>query len=87
MLLYLGMGKKAFVTTGDIEKLKFYFQVTGTGGGMSIKYDDHIYIAPSGVQKERLEPSHMFVMDFKTRQYLRKPTVCNLCSHCVIDAE
>lgn len=27
--------------------------VTGTGGGISIKLDDEIYIAPSGVQKER----------------------------------
>jgi methylthioribulose-1-phosphate dehydratase len=26
--------------------------VTGTGGGMSIRDGDHIYIAPSGVQKE-----------------------------------
>lgn len=50
-------------------------QVTGTGGGTSIKHNDHIYIAPSGVQKERLEPQHMFVMDFETKRYLRKPTV------------
>ncbi|XP_036332593.1 probable methylthioribulose-1-phosphate dehydratase [Rhagoletis pomonella] len=29
--------------------------VTGTGGGMSIKYNNEIYIAPSGVQKERID--------------------------------
>ena len=34
----------------------FYSQgwVTGTGGGISIVKDDHIFIAPSGVQKELL---------------------------------
>ncbi|XP_022906556.2 methylthioribulose-1-phosphate dehydratase [Onthophagus taurus] len=35
--------------------------VTGTGGGISIKYDDKIYIAPSGVQKERIKPDDLFV--------------------------
>jgi methylthioribulose-1-phosphate dehydratase len=36
---------------------------TGTGGGMSIKLDDKIYIAPSGVQKERIQPDDLFVQD------------------------
>ncbi|XP_065180302.1 methylthioribulose-1-phosphate dehydratase-like [Sycon ciliatum] len=37
--------------------------VTGTGGGISIKHEDLIYIAPSGVQKERIQPKDMFIMD------------------------
>ncbi|KAK4874694.1 hypothetical protein RN001_014054 [Aquatica leii] len=37
--------------------------VTGTGGGISIKHEDKIYIAPSGVQKERIQPNDMFVQD------------------------
>ncbi|KAB0794052.1 hypothetical protein PPYR_07435 [Photinus pyralis] len=37
--------------------------VTGTGGGISIKHGEKIYIAPSGVQKERLQPIDMFVQD------------------------
>ncbi|KAJ8869689.1 hypothetical protein PR048_028683 [Dryococelus australis] len=37
--------------------------VTGTGGGISIKYNDEIYIAPSGVQKERISPDDLFVQD------------------------
>ncbi|OAD59304.1 putative methylthioribulose-1-phosphate dehydratase, partial [Eufriesea mexicana] len=37
--------------------------VTGTGGGISIKYKEKIYIAPSGVQKERICPDEMFVQD------------------------
>ncbi|KAI8894999.1 class II aldolase/adducin N-terminal [Globomyces pollinis-pini] len=45
--------------------------VTGTGGGISIKkeYDsmsyrsDHYFIAPSGVQKERMLPEHLYVLD------------------------
>jgi len=42
----------------------FHFQlgwVTGTGGGISMKQDQDIYIAPSGVQKERIQPEDMFV--------------------------
>uniref|UniRef100_T1J123 Probable methylthioribulose-1-phosphate dehydratase n=1 Tax=Strigamia maritima TaxID=126957 RepID=T1J123_STRMM len=37
--------------------------VTGTGGGISIKHGDNIYIAPSGVQKERIKPDDLFVQD------------------------
>lgn len=47
--------------------------VTGTGGGTSIVTHDHIYLAPSGVQKELIRPSNIFVMDRKTRTYIRKP--------------
>ena len=39
--------------------------VSGTGGGMSIRAGEHIVMAPSGVQKERMEPRHMFVVDKK----------------------
>ena len=43
----------------------FYSQgwVSGTGGGMSIKAGDCIVMAPSGVQKERMVPEDMFVLD------------------------
>lgn len=47
--------------------------VTGTGGGTSIVEGDKIFIAPSGVQKELLHPSNIFVMKKSTRTYLRKP--------------
>ena len=49
--------------------------VTGTGGGVSIRDDEHIFIAPSGVQKELMLPTDMFVMDWKTKAYLRRPPV------------
>ena len=49
--------------------------VTGTGGGTSIRHGQHIYIAPSGVQKELMQPTDMFVMDYKSRSYLRRPSV------------
>ena len=49
--------------------------VTGTGGGVSIKRDENVFIAPSGVQKELMKPTDIFVMDFQTKQYLRKPQV------------
>ncbi|CAK4030889.1 Methylthioribulose-1-phosphate dehydratase [Lecanosticta acicola] len=48
--------------------------VTGTGGGLSIRKDNHVFIAPSGVQKELMRPTDMFVMDFQTGEYLRRPT-------------
>ncbi|KAI9005063.1 methylthioribulose-1-phosphate dehydratase [Hyaloraphidium curvatum] len=37
--------------------------VTGTGGGMSIRDDRFTYIAPSGVQKERMLPEDLYVLD------------------------
>ena len=37
--------------------------VSGTGGGISIKVGDSIVMAPSGVQKERMEACDMFVLD------------------------
>ncbi|KAL8945906.1 MAG: hypothetical protein Q9222_007623 [Ikaeria aurantiellina] len=49
--------------------------VTGTGGGVSIKHGPHIFIAPSGVQKELMKPTDIFVMEHATRNYLRKPPV------------
>ena len=49
--------------------------VTGTGGGTSIRHGPHIYIAPSGVQKELLNPTDMFVMEYASRSYVRKPPV------------
>ncbi|XP_012280248.1 probable methylthioribulose-1-phosphate dehydratase [Orussus abietinus] len=39
--------------------------VTGTGGGISIKHEEKIYIAPSGVQKERIVADELFVQDLK----------------------
>ncbi|KAF1912492.1 Methylthioribulose-1-phosphate dehydratase [Ampelomyces quisqualis] len=56
---------------------KFYTLgwVTGTGGGTSIRHDDKIYIAPSGVQKELMKPTDMFVLDFASKEYLRRPQV------------
>ncbi|KAK8721454.1 hypothetical protein OTU49_012728 [Cherax quadricarinatus] len=37
--------------------------VSGTGGGISIKDGEYIYVAPSGVQKERLQTDDMFVLN------------------------
>ncbi|MCJ1409591.1 Methylthioribulose-1-phosphate dehydratase [Ptychographa xylographoides] len=49
--------------------------VTGTGGGTSIRQGPHIFIAPSGVQKELMKPENMFVLDYASRSYLRKPPI------------
>jgi methylthioribulose-1-phosphate dehydratase len=37
--------------------------VSGTGGGISIRGPEGIYIAPSGVQKERIQPEDVFLLD------------------------
>jgi methylthioribulose-1-phosphate dehydratase len=37
--------------------------VSGTGGGMSIRLENKIFIAPSGVQKERIKSDELFVVD------------------------
>jgi methylthioribulose-1-phosphate dehydratase len=44
---------------------QFYTQgwVSGTGGGISIREGDRVYMAPSGVQKERLRPEDLFELD------------------------
>ncbi|OQN99384.1 Methylthioribulose-1-phosphate dehydratase [Cryoendolithus antarcticus] len=47
--------------------------VTGTGGGVSIRHDKHIFLAPSGVEKELMQPEHIFVMDYASREYIRRP--------------
>ena len=36
---------------------------SGTGGGISIKEGNVIYMVPSGVQKERLSPEDLFTLD------------------------
>ena len=36
---------------------------TGTGGGISIREGDRIFMAPSGVQKERIAPEDIFIID------------------------
>lgn len=41
--------------------------VSGTGGGISIRRGGRIWVAPSGVQKERLQPDDIFVLDEEGR--------------------
>ena len=44
---------------------QFYGQgwVSGTGGGISVRQGGRVYMAPSGVQKERMSPEDIFVLD------------------------
>ena len=35
---------------------------SGTGGGICIREGDHVVMAPSGVQKERMLPEQMFTI-------------------------
>jgi methylthioribulose-1-phosphate dehydratase len=37
--------------------------VSGTGGGISIRGAEGIFIAPSGVQKERMQPEDIYLLD------------------------
>lgn len=47
--------------------------VTGTGGGISIRMDGKVYIAPSGVQKERIQPDEIFILDETTGDIIEHP--------------
>uniref|UniRef100_A0A8L0DQW8 Methylthioribulose-1-phosphate dehydratase n=1 Tax=Oncorhynchus mykiss TaxID=8022 RepID=A0A8L0DQW8_ONCMY len=63
------------------ELCRLFYQlgwVTGTGGGLSLRRGDQIYIAPSGVQKERLQPDDMFVCDVEERDISSPPPWKNL---------
>lgn len=42
--------------------------VTGTGGSISIRHGNRIFMAPSGVQKERMQPADIFVLDTEGAQ-------------------
>ena len=41
--------------------------VSGTGGGISLRQGNVVYMAPSGVQKERLRPDDLFALDLDGR--------------------
>jgi methylthioribulose-1-phosphate dehydratase len=46
--------------------------VSGTGGGVSVRAGGRIWVAPSGVQKERMSPEDVFELDEEGRT-LRAP--------------
>lgn len=55
--------------------------VTGTGGGISIRDVEGpdpniVYIAPSGVQKERIKPYEMFVVKLSDQTLIKSPNDC-----------
>lgn len=57
--------------------------VSGTGGGISVRLDERrVLVAPSGVQKERLRPGDLFVVDLDGRLLARpedpalRPSAC-----------
>ena len=39
--------------------------VTGTGGSISIRHGNRVYMTPSGVQKERILPEELYVLDMR----------------------
>lgn len=47
--------------------------VTGSGGGMSIKVDDVVYVAPSGVQKEDLIVDDVFTLSAANKDVVLVP--------------
>ncbi|GFN98751.1 methylthioribulose-1-phosphate dehydratase [Plakobranchus ocellatus] len=79
----LGMEKSEFETLDEehprrliVELCKQFYHlgwVTGTGGGMTIKRGDEIFIAPSGVQKERIKLDDLFVQTIKNEDLCMPP--------------
>ncbi|KAK1931675.1 putative bifunctional methylthioribulose-1-phosphate dehydratase/enolase-phosphatase E1 [Phytophthora citrophthora] len=39
--------------------------MTGTGGAMSLRHGERIFVTPSGVPKERLQPEDLYVLDLE----------------------
>lgn len=58
----------------------FYGQgwVSGTGGGISIREGDRVFMAPSGVQKERLRAEDLFVLDSDSGEVVEEPATSGL---------
>jgi methylthioribulose 1-phosphate dehydratase / enolase-phosphatase E1 len=59
--------------------------VTGTGGSISIRHGERIYMTPSGVQKERISPDELFVLDIDGNLLCtpeKKPTFTPKLSDC-----
>lgn len=55
--------------------------VTGTGGGMSIRSGTKVFLAPTGVQKELIKPTDIFVLDFPGDDHPRHPETGKRISH------
>ncbi|TDH67747.1 hypothetical protein CCR75_005310 [Bremia lactucae] len=59
------------VNTTDCRKLicelcRLYYStewLTGTGGAMSLRHGERVFVTPSGVPKERLQPEDLFALD------------------------
>src|SRR5258708_22266616 len=45
---------------------------TGTGGGICVRNGEKLWVAPSGVQKERVQPEDLFAVDFEG-QVIHRP--------------
>ncbi len=53
--------------------------VTGTGGSISIRQGEKIFMTPSGVQKERIKPEELFIVN-KAGEVTGEPEVKPGCS-------
>ncbi|CAD5120522.1 DgyrCDS9087 [Dimorphilus gyrociliatus] len=60
-----------------IDLCKLFYSIgwcTGTGGGISIRKGNEIFIAPSGVQKEKIELEDIFVQDIEGKDIYLPPS-------------
>ena len=49
---------------------------SGTGGGVGMLVDNRVYIAPSGVQKELVQPADIYELEYPSLQVLYEPDGC-----------
>jgi methylthioribulose-1-phosphate dehydratase len=66
---YTSLNSESTPQTVIVELMKLYYSqgwVSGTGGGISIKQNDKVYMAPSGVHKERIKEEEIYVLDADT---------------------
>ncbi|CAJ0935215.1 unnamed protein product, partial [Mesorhabditis belari] len=73
---YAEVQQDEFTKQDFVDLMKHFYKkdwMTGTGGAMGIRIGDELWISPSGVQKERIKPSDIFIYDFKTLTILQQP--------------
>lgn len=83
LILFQSFAACSIISVGLLEPVAESVSERGKGNsaitrklGKKLLKDDHrehVYIAPSGVQKERMQPQDLFVMTLADRTLLRKP--------------
>ena len=64
---------------------QFYLEgwLSGTGGSICIRHGEAIFMTPSGVQKERINPDELYILDRNGKVLSSPPAKKNFIPKCV----